>query len=311
MGDASEWSTGPGGVGAPPPAPVPDWAAGPPPASPVADQAAIAPAPTPPASTAPAEPRPAPPRTTVATLAPLVRTVVVGGVALAGAQASRLLPDWDEGRWWLLTAALVVIAVGCGVLGVGLGVSALGEVSRHRRVVKGGAASAACLVLATGLVLAGGVRGAHDWDDLDVPAAWDRLELGKTDGRTIADSIDDARGVTAASGEDVRTRGRTDGCYEGDDAEPGAEVRCSRPHGMEVLGQITMRGAPDFPGDEALRLSGAEQCRPALRERVGEEAAGRHDLRALVPDEVSWLAGDRTALCVVVFPDPVEGRIGA
>lgn len=305
MGDVSEWSTGPGGAGAPPPpAALPGWATEAPPAVPVAG---AAPAPSPAAD----EPRPAPPRSNVATLGVLVRTVVLGGIALAGAQASRALPDWDEGRWWLLTAALVVVAVGCGVLGVVMAVSALGEITRHRRVLKGGGACGVGLLVAAGLVVAGSIRGAHDWEELDVPAAWDRLELGTTDGRTFADSIDDARAVTAASGEEVRTRGRTDGCYEGDDTRPGAEVACPEPHGMEVLGQITMTGAAEFPGDEALRQAGALQCTDVLHDRVDAEAAAALDLRALVPDEVSWLAGDRGALCAVVFAEPVEGRLGA
>lgn len=100
--------------------------------------------------------------------------LTVAGLLLAGVSASRLLPDWEEGRWWLVPVIGLPLAGLAGVVALVRAIAAAGE-ARRRSHMHGAPLGVALAVAAT-LVLAGvGLRGVDDWDDLDVPAAWDRL----------------------------------------------------------------------------------------------------------------------------------------
>ncbi|WCO69012.1 septum formation family protein [Iamia majanohamensis] len=231
----------------------------------------------------------------------------MSAVALVAAAGTHLLPDWDEGRWWVLTIALGAIAVLAGAVGVWRAVAGLGEIHRHPASVTGASRAALGLVLASVLVVLSGVLVGTDWQDLDVPSAWDRVELLEGES-ALTTAVDGARRATAASGDGIRTRGRLGGCYEGSADEPAGEVPCAAPHTLELVGQVTVDVAEDAaPGER--RAAAVDACDPVVAEAVGEtEVDG--DVVALVPDQLAWLGGDRGAVCVVELDEPREGALG-
>ena len=251
---------------------------------------------------------PPPERPPVASLGLLFTTVVVSAVALVGAAATHTLSGWEDGRWWMLTIGLDALATVAAVVAVVLGVSALGEVLRRRPHLRGGGGAAVGLVLACALVVAAGIGAVDDWEDLDVPAAWDRLDIGDGDGTSLSDLTDSARQATTADPGALRTQGRVGGCYGGTPAEPGAEVACAEPHTVELLDQVTLDG--EVGSDLGDRQSAAaDECDAVADAALGDRAADV-ELLALVPDEVSWVSGDRGVVCLAGFDDPVVGRVG-
>ncbi len=247
-------------------------------------------------------------RPAVASLGTLLWVVVLAAAAWVAAAATRALPDWDQGRWWMLTIGLDGVAVVLAVVAVVLGVSALGEVVRHRPNLRGGARAVVALVLAGVLVCVAGVGAVDDWDDLDVPAAWDRLDVGSGGGPSLKDLADSARDASTAPAGSIRTAGRVGGCYGGTVDEPGDEVACSEPHTLEILDQIVVDAAA---GDDVRdrRDAGREQCDAIGEARLEAEVTGV-EVVALVPDEISWVAGDRNGVCLAASEEPVTGSVG-
>lgn len=280
-----------GGGDAPPPAPLPTWASAPPA----------------PRIATPSDTLPAPRREYVESLGRVGWYLAVGLFCGVAALLTQLLPDWEAGRWWMITVGLGAVAVLCGLLAVVFSVSAFGEVLRHSRAVKGAGVAVLTLVPGSVLLVGASVRLAADWDTLDVPAAWERVDLSPEKNRLV-DAIDESRDVTAAAGESVRTRGRIGGCYTGDASDPGDEVECDEAHRLELVVAIQMTNASgDFAGDEKLADDAASLCALRISETIDRDFTGL-DVRALVPNEVEWDAGDRQAMCVVVFPEPIYER---
>lgn len=243
----------------------------------------------------------------MASLRALYLACVVASGALAGAWASRSLADWEEGRWWMLTVGLDAAAVAAAVFAVVFGVSALGEITRRRSAVKGTGLAALGLGLGCALLVVSGLRLGQDWEELDVPAAWDRLDIGGDDGRSVEDFADSARLATAASDGNLRTEGRVGGCYQGTVREPGVEVACRDPHTLFLVGQTVLEDDPDAGVGER-RRAGGEACVELIEDRLGGDTAGG-SIRAIVPDQLAWVAGDRGTVCLIEFDEPVRGSL--
>ncbi len=79
-------------------------------------------------------------------------------------------------------------------------------------------------------------------------------------------------------------------------------VACSSPHRHEVFGLVDVAGAPSapFPGSTDLDAEAQDLCDAAFEAYVGIDF-DRSSLGYLyyTPTEATWLAGDRTVLCVV------------
>jgi len=277
---------------APPPASLPQWASAPP-----APQVA-----------APSDTLPRPRREYVEGLTRVGWAIALGSVSLAVARATHILPDWEAGRWWMFTIGFGIVAVLSGLLAVVYSVASFGEARRHSRAARGAGLAVLALLVGGALLVGAGVSLVDDWDRLDVPDAWDRIDL-TPEKRGIVDTIDSARDRTAASGADVRRHGRIGGCYTGDAADPGEEVACREAHRLEVVVAIELPGSSDaYPGVAELTATALDLCREPVDAAVERDTTGL-DLRALVPTEVEWLAGDHQAMCVFQFASPVTERV--
>lgn len=258
--------------------------------------------PGPPRWTPPAVPStPVPPPAQEAADADGQGALVRGGIGLGLVGigwATRLLGGWDEARWWLLEAALLVAGGALGLTGIVGAVGALGRVARSRLPMAGTTVAAVALAL-SGLALTGaGVVGGVDWTELDVPAAWDRLGPGDEPSRF--DIIEQA----ANSAPDPRPGA----CLTGDGAAGlGTQVDCADAHRIEVLAVVDHPQGTDRPDraelDGVLRDDCADGARaralpPGLAPQVAVRAA----------PELEWAAGDRWTLCVVAWDEPVVGQ---
>lgn len=246
-------------------------------------------------------------RRTVQSIGTLYTFVGVGALALGLAFATRSAPDWAEGRWWLLEAGLLAVAILTSAMSVFVAVSALGEIHRHRTLFRGTLAAAGGLLLGGAVLVGSGTLAGNDWTELDVPAAWDRLELGSTDPEPVK-----ASGSTLGF-EELRLEADWGACYPGDPARPGRVVDCADGHRTEVVGSFTLprpSAGEAYPGLEAL----AAISQPRCQEQIDNKAAGvAHpgEARALVPPEQFWRAGDTKVTCVVTFAEPQTAPLGA
>lgn len=247
-------------------------------------------------------------RRTVSSMGTLWTFSIIGLIAFAGAASTRLLSDWELGRWWALEAALVAVAGLCGLIGVIVAVSALGEIARHRSVTKG-TVGVALGLLVSGLVLVSAlILGRNDWIELDVPAAWDRLDLGS--------SAEPSRVETRSGGsvtyEELRLDSDWGSCYPGPPEEVGKVVACTEPHRTEVIGsfELPRRAAGEtYPGEEELAAVALPRC----QQQIDNKAAGaEHDGTALaiVPPPELWEAGDSRVVCVVTFETEQTAPLG-
>jgi hypothetical protein len=255
--------------------------------------------------------------------------LVVAAALLAGVSASRLLPDWEQERWWLVPVVGLPIAAVAGLVALVLAISGAGE-ARRRAHMSGAPLGVAMAVVAT-LVLAGvGLRGVDDTDDLDVPAAWDRLRnSSEADGSGDEDAVDvdesaddrgerdeiddlfggivdDAEGLTSGDPELFRTTARIGECRTGDAADIGTSVDCLEPHRLEVTGQVDLFGQVPDDLDAGGRVAAATAACEA-EPTIGPPPAGAVT-QVVVPDDVEWEElGMRDALCLAVWDTPVEG----
>lgn len=215
---------------------------------------------------------------------PLV-AVVIG---VAAASATRLVEGWADGRVWALDIGLVAIAVLVGVRGVARGVTSVGEEWRRGAPASVVAARVGAVALITVALGAAGVRGGVDWRDLDVPAAWDRLELDLPAAAPLRDRSDGDDDVPVVV-EEVGL------CYSGRDVDDGAEVPCTDPHRLEVLDTVELTGPAGFPDKDDL----SEQARRHCDDVETLELVDGMALGTDVPDRDEWTSGERTAACVV------------
>ena len=123
----------------------------------------------------------------------------------------------------------------------------------------------------------------------------------------MADFADSARLATAVSDGNLRTEWRSGAATRARPGTRGAEVACGEPHTVFLLDQTVL---PDDIGDDVndRRDAGGDQCLDLVSERLDGDTAGGAPI-ALVPDELSWVAGDRGAVCVIVFDEPVVGSL--
>jgi hypothetical protein len=201
---------------------------------------------------------------------------------------------------------LVVVAGICSVLAIVVGVSAVGEGIRYRGLVRGRLAAAIGLALAIALALGTIARGADDWEDLDVPAAYERVDLGG-DGETLVDQIDAARQPLTDAGDRVRRGGQVGECYAGPVVAPGATVPCDEPHRLEVLLVVEPTGSAPDQGEDERRELARDACRAADGDVVDlPEGVG---LDVLVPLTTAWAVGDTRSLCLAVSDEPRTGSV--
>lgn len=246
-------------------------------------------------------------RATTVSLRGLFTAVLLAVATLGASVASRALPEWEEGRWWVLTTGLDAVGLLSAVTAVVLGVSALGQIARQRPLVRGAVPATAGLALGCALVVVTGAHAVDDWRALDVPRAWERLRPAADDAAS-SDLTDAADLGAAAPNEALRTQGQPGLCYAGTAGEPGAKVGCAEPHRIELLDQIALDlGAGEDPANR--RETAIDQCRDVLVTRLGA-APTTGALDALVPDDGAWGSGDRRAQCLVAYEKPVVGAFG-
>lgn len=89
---------------------------------------------------------------------------------------------------------------------------------------------------------------------------------------------------------------------DSDGAVQGTEVvRCDEPHGAEVFTQMTFDLAK-HPGADQVTEQALEFCGDRLGGLLPESATWV----AWTPSEQSWARGDRVALCIAVFDEPLS-----
>jgi hypothetical protein len=241
------------------------------------------------------------------------RCIVVGAVAFVGALLSRLLVDWEDGRWWMLTAGLEIVALVCGVLAVVFGVSALGDLVRDRSVVKGTAAVAIGLPVACALVIASGVLGGKDWETLDYTEAWDRLQIGAPEDEPsdLEKAVDEVEGKNVSGPQELRREGLMGACYTGTSGHPGDQRSCDDFHRLEVVGRVDLKegaASAPYPGEDALVAIGRVSCERAIKAVFGKTDL-RGSLTVIVPDERAWVANDGIAVCLAETPLSEKGPV--
>lgn len=248
-------------------------------------------------------PPPAPRR--IARAPRLVVAALLGVLALAGAIGTRSLPDWDQGRWWLLEAGAVVLAVLCGLVAAVSSLGGLAEVRRSKGTRTGGAVAAVGLAVGAVVLVGAAAVGATDWGELDVPAAWDRLQLGRTD-----DEPDTFEGQAPEGARIIRLEAERGQCWEGPTDASGAEVPCVEPHRTEVVGVVDLdrpAGRTEYPGEEVLVAFARPACADEVRRHPNGPAVA-DEVLVLVPGERLWRQGDDRVACVLVAAEPVQGR---
>lgn len=226
------------------------------------------------------------------------RALAVSVALLAAVSLARILADWDEGRWWLVSVVGLALAGLAGLDALVRAVAATGEAHR-RRTHMSGVPLGLVLVAVSAVALAGvGLRAVDDWDDLDVPAAWERLrddvEAEPRTGRLADDTEQAAFRESARAGQ----------CWTGDAGNAGERVDCDRPHGLEVRARV------DLPRSAPVDLDAAGRADVAVVVCAGEVTAplpGDAAPAVVVPEELEWDAGARDALCLAVWPTPVTG----
>lgn len=81
------------------------------------------------------------------------------------------------------------------------------------------------------------------------------------------------------------------------------KVDCSEPHTFEAFSSSTLTTYDSFPGKKALKTEATGACADAFEQFTGDTPyASIFQLKWFVPDEESWLRGDREVLCLVT-PD--------
>lgn len=158
------------------------------------------------------------------------------------------------------------------------------------------------LALVVVALTAAGLRGATDWEDLDVPAAWGRLDI----------DLPGAGGLPSATSPEpdpvtTTTEARAAGaCYSGLEIDERAEVPCGEPHRLEVLDRVELDGPAGFPDRTALSAQARDLCAEVEHGELAPGMAVGTD----VPDRDEWTSGVRTAACVVrVAGEPVTGSV--
>lgn len=225
----------------------------------------------------------------------------LGFVALGW--GTRALGHWDEGRWWALEAVLVVVGGLLGLTGLVGAVGALGRVRRATAPMAGTSAAALALAL-SGLAVAGaGVVGGVDWQRLDVPAAWERLDPSD-------DTQSPVREITREDVEAATAQPEVGDCATGSNGTNGfigTRVPCDFPHRVEVLEVVIHAAGKDYPSTvdwEALRSDCVERLTPRLAPAL------RPRIDFAVPRPDAWVAEEPWTLCILRWESAVAGWQG-
>jgi Domain of unknown function (DUF4190)/Septum formation len=198
-------------------------------------------------------------------------------------------PGWPAARRrtdGFAVASFVTAVIGFGLVGVGLGIVALGRIRRGVTVGRGLAVAGVVIGLVWTLVQAVVVGS---------------LVQGWLRSRPVPLAVDDARSAWV-------TQLATGHCLADlPDDGPLGEVEvvpCAERHGAQVLSDY--RFAPDavWPGQDQAAARVATACQ--LTE--AETEAGLATV-AWVPTEASWADGDRTGLCVAHMPGGFTGSL--
>lgn len=81
------------------------------------------------------------------------------------------------------------------------------------------------------------------------------------------------------------------------------KVACSEPHTFEAFKSSKLTTYDSFPGTKAIKTEATGACTDAFQEFAGDTPrASIFQLKWFVPDEESWVRGDREILCLVT-PD--------
>ena len=85
------------------------------------------------------------------------------------------------------------------------------------------------------------------------------------------------------------------------------KVACSEPHTFEAFKSSRLTTYDSFPGTKAIKTEATGACTDTFQEFTGDTPrASIFQLKWFVPDEESWLRGDREVLCLVTPDEDVQ-----
>jgi hypothetical protein len=82
------------------------------------------------------------------------------------------------------------------------------------------------------------------------------------------------------------------------------ETSCTEPHNAQIFAAFTVAGSMlDYPGNTSLLGTAATECTARMKATLNSALITKTmTLRFLVPDQLSWVAGNRTISCIIYSP---------